>query len=708
MGYRKEVVEISLNTGIKCLILIGKYNDILLSSEAIQHKFSLDDEPYGWELIKIAKTFGLRGKEFRCGVKELKKIEPPFMLRTKEGKYLIFSGMGKEKLHIFDPLIDRSHLLLEEELEKIWSGDVVVIYKKGRMLSRETFGIRWFLPTILKYRKNIMDILTAVFVINVIGILTPIIMQVVIDKVLVHRSFSTLNVLVAGLVIAHIFEIILTLCKNYIFFITTSKVDVILNARLFNHLFRLPLRYFEERRVGDTVARVRELENIRRFLTGTPLTLILDLMFIVVYLIVMFFYSKILTLIILGSFPLYILLSLSITPVLRERINQKFTLGAEMNSFLVEAVSGVQTVKALALEPKFQRRWEEGAAEYTRACYKASVLGGNASAVSRVFHQLVDLLILWTGARLVIEGKISVGQLIAFRMLSGRVSNPVLRIVGLWQEFQQVRVSLGRIADIFKMKPEPQSTEGKVQLPPLKGEIVFEGVSFRYRSDTPEVLRNLTFKIPKEKIVGVVGRSGAGKSTLTKLIQRLYIPERGKILVDGYDISLADPSWLRRQIGVVLQENYLFNGSIKDNITINKKTASMEEVIKVAKIAGAHEFIADFPQGYETTVGERGASLSGGQKQRVAIARALITNPKVIIFDEATSALDYESERIIQENISKIGRGRTVIIVAHRLSTLRDAQYIMVVDRGEVVEFDTPEVLLGKKGLYYHLYTQQL
>ncbi len=706
--YHLEVMNVkNTNTGLSCLVLLGKLNEISLSADEIEHNFSIEGELAGWQMVKIARSAGLKGKELKTDAHSLKKLNPPIILRLNDGSYTLLVGINNSKFLLYDVKDQKSRSLEEDELNGVWSGDVIAAYKKGKSLSQEIFGIKWFLPTILKYKRAIVEILTAVFTVQLIGLLTPIMMQVIIDKVLVHRSFSTLNVLVGGLIVATIFEMILTMGKTYIFSNTTSKIDVILNARLFNHLFRLPLRYFEERRVGDTVARVRELENIRRFLTGTPLTLVLDCFFIFVYLLVMFFYSKTLTLMILGSFPLYILLSISVTPALRERLNEKFSLGADMNSFLVESVSGIQTVKALSLEPKFQKRWEETAAEYTKVNFTTSILGGGASTASRTLHQLVDLVILWTGAKLVIEGSISVGQLIAFRMLAGRVSSPVLRIISLWQEFQQVRVSLGRIADVFKIRPEPQLSSTRVNLPPIVGEIVFEGVSFRYRPDTPEALRNLSLKIPKGKIVGVVGRSGAGKSTLAKLIQRLYIPERGKILVDGYDISLADHRWLRRQIGVVLQESFLFNGTIKENITINKATATMEEVVEAAKIAGAHDFISDFPEGYDTKVGEKGSSLSGGQKQRIAIARAIITNPRILIFDEATSALDYESERAIQENLSRISHGRTLIIIAHRLSTLRDAHYIAAMDRGEMIEFDTPENLLQKKGLYHYLYNQQ-
>lgn len=378
-----------------------------------------------------------------------------------------------------------------------------------------------------------------------------------------------------------------------------------------------------------------------------------------------------------------------------------------MNSFLVESVSGMRTVKSLALESKFQKKWEDIAAEYTKASYGVSIVGGIAGNTSRIIHQLVDLYVLWLGTKLVIAGNISIGQLIAFRMLASRVSNPVLRIVGLWQEFQQSRVSLNRIADVFKVPVENAKGNSKLDLPEIKGDISFEEVVFRYSPSTPEAINNLSITIPRGKVVGIVGKSGAGKSTLGKLVQRLYVPERGKITIDSYDISMVDHNWIRRQIGVVLQESYLFNGTIKENISINKPMSSLEEVIRVSEQAGAHEFIANLPSGYDTLVGEKGDSLSGGQKQRIAIARALITDPKILILDEATSSLDYESERIIQENFKTVAKGRTVLIIAHRLSTLRDADYIAVMDKGMLIEYDTPNKLLEKKSAYYNLYTNQ-
>lgn len=504
-----------------------------------------------------------------------------------------------------------------------------------------------------------------------------------------------------------LFEMILSIGRNYVFTHTTSKIDVILSSRMFDHLFHLPLMYFEARRVGDTVARARELENIRRFLTGVPMTTLLDSLFIIVYLVVMFFYSVPLTIISIVSLPLLALISAFATPVLKDRLDEKFSCGAESQSYLVEAISGVQTVKSFALEPIMQKKWEQLVAAYTKAGFKTSILSGNIGAFAQFVQKLFDILILWFGARLVIEGGLTVGGLVAFRMLSGRVSSPVLRLVQMWQDFQQTSLSIRRLGDIFDSRTEPTIEGTQTKLPALRGDIRFEKVTFRYRMDTAEVIKNMTFSIPPSTVVGIVGRSGCGKSTISKLIQRLYIPESGKILIDGMDIALANPSQIRRQIGVVLQESFLFNASVRENIAVQNPAASMEEVLRVAQIAGAHEFISELPEGYDTMIGEKGTGLSGGQKQRLAIARALITNPRILIFDEATSALDYESEVIIQRNLKQICEGRTVLLIAHRLSTLRDADAIMVIDRGSIVEYGSQKSLLDKRGLYYQMLSRQ-
>lgn len=542
---------------------------------------------------------------------------------------------------------------------------------------------------------------------QLLAVISPLITQSVIDKVLVHRNMSTLDVLAVGLILITIFETVLSLSRNYVFSHTTSRIDVILSCKVFRHLFHLPLRYFESHRVGDTIARVKELETIRHFLTGLPMSTLLDAVFIIVYLVFMFFYSIKLTLITMASLPVLALISILATPVLKGHIDEKFRCGAESQSYLVEAVNGVQTIKSFAIEPFVGKKWEGLLANYTKAGFKMTMAGNTAGSVAQMVQKLFDIAILYYGAVLVIEGSLTTGQLVAFRMLAGRVSQPVLRLVQMWQEFQQVSVSIERLGDILNMREEPAMDGKQSRLPSVKGNIEFEKVRFRYQPEQSEVIRDMSFRIPAGKIIGIVGKSGSGKSTISKLIQRMYIPEGGKIKIDGMDIAMTDPIWLRHQIGTVLQENYLFNATIKENIAIQNPSASMDEIVRVAQIAGAHEFIMELGEGYDTLVGERGTGLSGGQKQRIAIARALLTDPRILIFDEATSALDYESECIVQNNMRMMCYGRTVLMIAHRLSTLRDADAIMVVEHGQIVEYGAREQLLRRKGIYYHMLKRQ-
>jgi subfamily B ATP-binding cassette protein HlyB/CyaB len=433
----------------------------------------------------------------------------------------------------------------------------------------------------------------------------------------------------------------------------------------------------------------------------------IDLIFIIVYIVVLFFYNKMLTVIVICSIPVYAILSAIVTPLFKKRLDEKFETGANTQSFLVESITGVQTVKSYALEPKFEKKWGDLQSDYVKASYKTSMVSATAGTTGQFIQKVFDLLILFFGAKAVMEGNFTVGQLVAFRMLSGRVSGPVLRLVQLWQEYQQASLSVKRIGDIFNTAPEPILNTNQTTMPKIRGKIVFDKVHFRYNPQGGEVIKGMSFEIEPDTIVGVVGRSGSGKSTISKLIQRLYIPEGGKISIDGMDISLVNPAMLRKQIGVVLQENFMFNGTVAENISIHCPTASMEQIIHCAKIAGAHDFILELPNGYDTVIGEKGMGLSGGQKQRVAIARAILNNPRILIFDEATSALDYESESIIQNNLKEICKGRTVLIIAHRLSTLREAQKIMVIDKGNLAEYDTHENLMKREGLYCHLYNQQ-
>lgn len=698
----------TIDSGLYCFITIARFHGINVDPDQIMHSLAIGSEGMKeTDILRAAKELGLKSKATDIDFEALKKMTLPAIIGTNNGEYIIVAKIEDGKILVLFPGDNAPKVIDDIKLKELWNGRIMLFVHRFWKKNDQKFGIRWFIPSIIKYKKPLIDVLIASFVLQILGLFSPIITQVVIDKVLVHHGVTTLDVLAIGLVSIAIFEATMGIAKSYIFTHTTSRIDVMLGAKLFKHLFSLPLRYFEVRRVGDTIARVRELENIRRFLTGAPLTSVLDTMFMVVYISVMFFYSTTLTWIVLASLPIFVALSAFVTPLFKQRLDEKFNTGAESQSYLVESVTGVQTIKTFALEPEVQKKWEGLLANYTKAGFKTTRLVGNASAIGQLIQKITDIVILWFGAHLVMSGNITVGQLIAFRMLSSRVSGPVLRLVQMWQDFQQTGISIKRLGDIFNTKPEPTIDSSKVRLPAIKGNIKFEKVRFRYRPDSSEVIRDMSFNIIPGTIVGVVGRSGSGKSTISKLVQRLYIPEAGKILIDGVDISLADPAWLRRQIGVVLQENFLFNASVKENICIHKPTAEISEIVRMAKIAGAHDFILELPEGYDTIVGEKGTGLSGGQKQRIAIARALLNNPRILIFDEATSALDYESESIIQKNLRMICKGRTVIIIAHRLSTLKDADKIMVVDRGQLIEYGAQEELLNKKGLYYYLHSQQ-
>ncbi|WP_337925505.1 type I secretion system permease/ATPase [Croceicoccus gelatinilyticus] len=546
------------------------------------------------------------------------------------------------------------------------------------------------------------------FFLQLMGLASPIFFQLVIDKVLVHQSMTTLEVLAIGLATVLVFETLLSGLRNWLFAHTTNRVDAELSASLFRHLVALPLSYFEARRVGDSVARVRELENIRNFLTSNAVTVVIDLFFTIVFFIVMYLYSPMLTLIVALTVPIYAVISVVVTPPLRARLDEKFKRGAENQAFLVETVTGIGTLKAMAVEPRMRDKWEKQFAGYTKTGFDVTVLANWGSHAIQLVSKLTTVAILFFGAKAVIAGDLSVGSLVAFNMLAGRVAQPILRLSQLWQDFQQVRISVDRLGDILNAPAEPEHNPNRASLPPIKGAISFDKVRFRYRADAPEALRGVSLDIAPGEMLGIVGPSGSGKSTLTKLVQRLYVPEQGRVLVDGTDLALVDPAWLRRQVGVVLQENILFNRSVRENIGLANPTLPMERVIAAAELAGAHEFILTLSHGYDTIIEERGSNLSGGQRQRLAIARALITDPKILILDEATSALDAESEEIIQNNLARIAMGRTVLIIAHRLSAVRACDRIITIEAGDITEAGTHDQLLRKGGRYAQLYSKQI
>jgi ATP-binding cassette, subfamily B, bacterial HlyB/CyaB len=695
------------DTGLVALVMVLRFLGVPADPEQIRHQFGSVPIRVP-EMLRAAKQFEVKARAITTTWARLGKTPLPAVAALRDGGFLVLGRAAEDKVLVQTPLSPKPALMTREEFEAIWDGRLVLMTRRAGLANlARRFDITWFLGAIFKYRRLLTEVLVASFFLQIFALVSPLFFQVVIDKVLVHRTLSTLHVLVIGLAAISVFEVILGILRTYLFAHTTNRIDVELGARLFRHLLALPIAYFQARRVGDTVARVRELENIRQFLTGSGLTLVIDLFFTFVFLAVMYFYSSLLTWVVLASFPFYIAISAGATPVFRHRLDRKFERGAENQAFLVESVTGVETLKSMAVEPQMQRRWEEQLAGYVAASFRVLSLGNVASQGVQLVSKLNTAAVLYFGATLVIDGSLTVGELVAFNMLAGRVSGPVLRLAQLWQDFHQARLSVQRLGDILNTVAEPTYNPGRAALPTVRGDVMFEHVRFRYRLDGPEVLHDVNIHIPAGQVVGIVGSSGSGKSTLAKLVQRLYIPEGGRVLVDGIDLAAVDPAWLRRQVGVVLQENVLFNRSVRDNIALADPAMPMDRVVAASRLAGAHEFILELPEGYDTLVGERGASLSGGQRQRVAIARALTMNPRILIFDEATSALDYESERTIQQNMREITEGRTVLIIAHRLSTVRMADRIITIEKGRLVEDGSHEQLVGTGGRYATLFRMQ-
>lgn len=711
-----------MNSAAGSLVLIAQFHHLPADEGQLIHQFGGPQQEMGeTELLNAAKALGFKSRKVDSAFSRLNERILPAIARSKNGEYFVIARVSfankpiaddsfesQGRVLVFLPSESRPQELSQTELETLWSGELFLFNRKASLSeSVRQFDLNWFIPSLLKYRKLFADVLLASFFLQLFALVTPLFFQVVMDKVLVHRGLSTLDVLAVGFFVVVCFEALLGGIRNYVFSHTTNRVDVELGAKLFHHLMRLPMAYFEARQVGQSAARVRELDTIRNFITGSALTLCIDLLFTFVFFMVMWYYSPSLTLIVLGSIPFFVALSLLITPLLRRRLDEKFRTGAANQAFLVESVTGVETVKACALEPQMQRRWEEQLAQYVNASFRAQHIGNISAQVAGLISKLTTLLIIYFGAYAVMGGKLTVGELVAFNMLAARVSAPILKLVQLWQDFQQAGISIARLGDILNTPAEPGFNPNRTSLPDLQGNIELQHVKYRYRSDGPLVIDDINLKIKAGEVLGVVGKSGSGKSTLTKLIQRFYVPEAGRVLVDGADLALIDTHWLRQKIGVVLQDNFLFNRSVRDNIALTNPGLPMEKVVQAAKLAGAHEFIIGLPEGYDTVVGEHGSNLSGGQRQRLAIARALISEPRILIFDEATSALDYESERIIQENMASICRNRTVIIIAHRLSTVRMCDRIVVMEHGRIIEQGNHEQLLDSNGYYTQLHSYQ-
>jgi len=697
--------------GFMAVAQLASHHGVLASAAQLSHETGLGDvPPTADDLARSAIGIGLKARVVRDPtLKRLKTIPVPAIIKVKDGTWAVFGVETDPGLYrVIDPVTRRQlQLPIEDVLARI-DRDVILIGKSAELsVEQLKFGLSWFVPALKRYRKPFVHVLVTSFFINLLALATPLVFQLVVDKVLVSKSYSTLVVVILAMVLISFFSGILKYLRAYVLNHTSNRIDVELGAKLYAHLVRLPISYFDRRPAGIIVTRAREIETVRRFLTDQSLTSVIDLMFLFIYIAVLMLYSAKLTLVILLLIPVYFGISVLMKPAYRRRLKDKFRRWSKAQQLLVETVVGIQTIKASAVEPIFQKLWEERMSLYVKAGFRSIMLGTVTQTGIQFVTNLQTALVLFFGTQLVISGTMTVGGLIAFSMIGQRVTQPILRSAQLYQGFQEVQVSLEHLADILDAPVERQPSSLQ-SLPVPRGDIQLRNVSFRYRPELPEALSKVSLHVAPGEVVGIVGPSGSGKSTLTKLVQRFHGPTSGDILLDGIDIAQVDPTWLRRQLGVVLQENFLFNQTVHDNIALANPSMSRAQVVRVSRLAGADEFVSKLPQGYDTMIEERGANLSGGQRQRIAIARALATDPRILIFDEATSALDYESERIIRENMEQIARGRTVIIIAHRLAAVRHCDRIVGMIHGEITEVGTHDELIRRRnGLYARLWSLQ-
>ena len=701
-----------LDTGLASLVAIAKYYNIPAEYRQLERAYVLEEGAVDTTtLVRAARDMKLKARAYEGLTEEdFSKLVFPILIRMKDNSCLVITTIREGKMYIVDPRFSQQPVQADKaKVLAQWTGEAILFTRRFE-LEKEAgkFGFRWFMPVISKYSTYLRNVLVLSLLLQLLGLAGPFFTQNIIDKVLVHRAAGALDILVLGMLLCTIFQNWMQALRSYLFTNITSKMDVVLSSHLFQNITSLPIKYFSKWQVGDVVSRVGELENLRSFLTGSSLTIVLDIIFAVVYLTVMFLYSKILSLVVMLILPFFILLNLVIAPIFKRMINERFLIGSENRSFLIETITGIRTVKSSSVENNFIRRYEEMLARYVKSVFNVINLANIAQSIGMFLQNVFNLAILWVGAYYVMQHEITVGELIAFQMMAGQLIAPIMRLVSMWQYFQQTRVSMERLGDIMNETVEPAFNPSRTTLPNLQGNIELDKMSFSYSVESGRVLEDVRLSIPAGAKVGIVGRSGSGKSTLTKLIQRLYLPDSGRILIDGVDIAQVEPAWLRRQIGVVLQDSMLFSGTIEENSRIACPNATHEDVVHAAQLAGADEFIQQMPHGYETFVGERGSLLSGGQRQRVAIARALISDPHILIFDEATSALDYESEQIIMNNINPIAEGRTMLMIAHRLSTVRNCDAIVVIDHGRIIEVGSHDKLMQQNGAYHRLYMAQM
>ncbi|MEH2398831.1 peptidase domain-containing ABC transporter [Nostoc sp.] len=706
-----------LNTAFACFQMIAKHLEMPFRREVVRRILTEQVKRQGSISFQVtaylAELIGLKAQLIELPIASVTRIPTPALIRYDDSFAVLYAadantmvvGVPSQGIVRCKPaqLVEQ----LDVDPTNFPPQVRVLLLSATKETPQERFSLRWFLPYLSRYRRVLIEVFVASFFVQLAALANPLVVQLIIDKVITQNSIGTLHILGVLLLVVGLFEAVLTTLRTYLFVDTTNRIDMGLGSEIIDHLLRLPLRYFERRPVGELSTRINELENIRQFLTGTALTVGLDALFSVVYIGVMLIYSWQLTLVGLSTIPVFIVVILIASPSISRQLRAKAERNAETQSYLVEVMSGIQTVKAQNIELRSRFSWQERYARFVAAGFKTVVTSTLANSTSNFLNKLSSLLVLWVGAYLVLQQELTLGELIAFRIISGYVTSPILRLAQLWQSFQETALSLERLSDIVDTPQEGETDRYNIPLPTIKGAVKYENVSFRFGTSGPLQLSNVNLEFAPGKFVGIVGQSGSGKSTMMKLLLRLYETESGRILIDGYDIAKVELYSLRRQIGVVPQETLLFDGSVQENIALTNPDATTEEIIEAAQVACAHEFVMGLPNGYNTRVGERGSALSGGQRQRIAIARSVLQRPKLLVLDEATSALDYPTERQICLNLAKAFKGDTVFFITHRLNTVSNADMIVVMDNSRVIEQGSHHELMATKGHYYYLYQQQ-
>jgi ATP-binding cassette subfamily B protein len=696
---------------LACFQMLGKLMDLPYRRDAIdkvlQEKLRRGQKPDLQFCGQIAAMLGLLVSGARVQAGSATRLITPCLVVWKDSFALVTRSNGRG-LRLASPADGWVELSPADIQERFPDGLELLLLERSTATPGRRFGPGWFWPALRRYRGMLLQVLLASFVVQLFSLANPLLIQVIIDKVIAQRSMDTLQILGLALVVVTLMEGVIGSLRTFLFADTTNRIDLRLGSEVIDHLLRLPLGYFDRRPVGELGTRIAELEKIRNFLTGQALITVLDALFSVIYIAVMLIYSVMLTAVALAVLPIQIAITALGAPLFRRQYRQAAEENARTQSHLVEVITGIQTVKAQNVEMVSRWRWQDFYSRYIARTFEKTVTGTFLNETSQVLQKLSQLLVLWVGASMVLNGDLTLGQLIAFRIISGYVTQPILRLSSIWQSVQELRVSFERLADVVDTPEESsEADKANIPLPPIAGDVLFENVSFAFAPGTPPVLSNIDLHVPAGTFIGIVGQSGSGKSTLMKLLPRLYSPDSGRILIDRYDIDKVELYSLRRQVGIVPQDPLLFSGTVSDNIALTNPDASSDAIVQAATIAAAHDFIMTLPSGYSTPVGERGASLSGGQRQRIAIARSLLSNPRLLVMDEATSALDYDTERQVCDNLQQAMQGCTVFMITHRLNTIKRADRIVFMHQGSIVETGTHDELMALRGRYYALFRQQ-